>query len=63
MSSNGPAGDQVTSSGAQDKNGLAGGEAIGFEPVLRASEEFTPLPAVDAAMPLLEHFALVVGRK
>lgn len=32
------------------------------EPVLRVPEELTPLPAVDAAMPLLEHFALVVGR-
>lgn len=35
----------------------------GPEPVLRVPESLTPLPAVDAAMPLLEHFATVVGRK
>ncbi|HTT94545.1 MAG TPA: hypothetical protein VMF55_07715 [Solirubrobacterales bacterium] len=35
----------------------------GPEPVLRIPEGLTPLPAVDAAMPLLEHFATVVGRK
>lgn len=35
----------------------------GSEPVLRVPEDLTPLPAVDAAMPLLEHFAMVVGRK
>ncbi len=33
------------------------------EPVLRVPEELTPLPAVDAAMPLLGMFATVVGRK
>lgn len=33
------------------------------EPVLRSPEELTPLPAVDAAMPLLGLFATVVGRK
>jgi hypothetical protein len=33
------------------------------EPVLRVPEELTPLPAVDAAMPLLGLFATVVGRK
>lgn len=36
--------------------------AGGSAPVLCVPEELTPLPAVDAAMPLLEHFALVVGR-
>lgn len=35
----------------------------GPEPVLRVPEAMTPLPAVDEAMPLLEHFATVVGRK
>lgn len=35
----------------------------GLDPVLRVPESLTPLPAVDAAMPLLEHFATVVGRK
>ena len=38
-------------------------EDAGPEPVLRVPEDLTPLPAVDAAMPLLEHFATVVGRK
>lgn len=38
-------------------------EEAGPEPVLRVPEELTPLPAVDAAMPLLAHFATVVGRK
>lgn len=38
-------------------------EEGGTEPVLRISEDLTPLPAVDAAMPLLEHFATIVGRK
>jgi len=38
-------------------------EEVSAEPVLRAPEELTPLPAVDAAMPLLELFSVVVGRK
>jgi hypothetical protein len=38
-------------------------EDSGPEPVLRVPENLTPLLAVDAAMPLLEHFATVVGRK
>jgi len=42
---------------------VASTEDTGPEPVLRVPEDLTPLPAVDAAMPLLEHFATVVGRK
>jgi hypothetical protein len=38
-------------------------DEISVEPVLRAPEDLTPLPAVDAAMPLLGLFATVVGRK
>jgi hypothetical protein len=38
-------------------------EDRGAVPVLRVPESLTPLPAVDAAMPLLAHFAAVVGRK
>lgn len=49
-------------------DGRPGGEVVlaedsGPEPALRVPESLTPLPAVDAAMPLLEHFATVVGRK
>lgn len=63
MSSDGHAGDPAASPRTQNGNGAAALEASGSKPVLRAPEELTPLPAVDAAMPLLEHFALVVGRK
>lgn len=63
MSSNGRAGDGAASSGTQDNDGPVADAVNGLEPVLRAPEELTPLPAVDSAMPLLEHFALVVGRK
>lgn len=49
---------------AQDLSGAAAAvETNGPEPVLRVPEELTPLPAVDVAMPLLKHFAMVVGRK
>lgn len=52
-------------SGLADQPGdtIGSAEDSGPEPVLRVPEDLTPLPAVDAAMPLLEHFATVVGRK
>lgn len=47
----------------QSEDTINSPEDSGSEPVLRVPEDLTPLPAVDAAMPLLEHFAMVVGRK
>ena len=46
---------------SEELRSAAGEGAV--EPVLVVPESLTPLPAVDAAMPLLEHFASVVGRR
>lgn len=50
-------------SSARSDDLAAAPEDVTAEPVLRVPEELTPLPAVDAAMPLLELFSAVVGRK
>jgi hypothetical protein len=63
-SSNGHHDDRLPPGLASASNGAAeSSDEHGPEPVLRVPEELTPLPAVDAAMPLLTHFATVVGRK